>query len=63
MGDVVSDEPITGSKIRKEHVETASIEKLTLEGIDPKAEWPIDKKREKALVRKMGMLLVRVSSI
>jgi len=37
MGDVVSDEPITGTKIRKEHVET-SIEKLSLEGIDPKAE-------------------------
>ena len=62
MGDVVSDEPITGTKIRKEHVE-ASIEKLSLEGIDPKAEWPIDEKREKALVRKMGMLLLLVRSI
>lgn len=58
MGDVVSDEPITGSKVRKDHVETASIEKLGLEGVDPKAEWPIDEVREKALVRKMGMLLV-----
>lgn len=55
MGDVVSDEPITGSKVRKEHVETTSIEKLSLEGIDPKAEWPIDEKKEKALVRKMGI--------
>ena len=54
MGDVVSDEPISGTKLRKEHVETASLEKLSLEGIDPKAEWPIDEKREKALVRKMG---------
>jgi hypothetical protein len=54
MGDAIADEPITGSKLRQEQIETASVEKLNLEGIDPKAEWPIDEKREKALLRKMG---------
>ena len=56
MGDAVADEPITGSKIRQEQIETASVEKFSLEGIDPHAEWPIDEKREKALVRKMGKM-------
>jgi hypothetical protein len=55
MGDAIADEPITGSKIREHQIETASIEKLNLEGVDPKAEWPIDEKREKALLRKMGI--------
>ena len=54
MGNAIADEPITGSKLRHEQIETASVEKLSLEGIDPKAEWPIDEARERALVRKMG---------
>jgi hypothetical protein len=55
MGDAIADEPIAGSKIRAHQIETASVEKLNLEGVDPKAEWPIDEKREKALLRKMGI--------